>query len=80
MTHAERVQAADLGLTCGPDRCARSEADRRPRNAADLALRCARLRAHAEELRPFDTTGQLAANLRDFADLLEVADERAWFA
>ena len=38
---------------------------------ADLALRCAWLRVHADLLRPIDTTGQLSAQLLDLADLLE---------
>lgn len=47
--------------------------------AADLALHCAWLRAHAEPLRQVDPSGQLTANMRDFADLLEVAQRRGWF-
>lgn len=37
----------------------------------DTALRVAWLRVHADLLRDADPTGQLTANLRDFADLLE---------
>ena len=44
---------------------------------ANLALRCAWLREHGRRL--FDLDGQLAAQLADFADLLEVADELGWF-
>ncbi len=45
----------------------------------DTALRIAWLRVHAEDLRPFDPTGQLSAALADFAELLTVAEERGWF-
>jgi hypothetical protein len=46
---------------------------------ASLVIRCAWLRAHADLLLDFDRTGQLSADLRDFADLLEVADRLRWF-
>lgn len=46
---------------------------------ADLTLRCAWLRAHAWEVDAFDPSGQLAAQLRDFADLLEVAQREGWW-
>lgn len=73
-------QASRRGLTCGPDRCARLALSSATLTAADTALRCAWLREHAEQLRPFDRTGQLSAQLRDFADLIEVAQERGWFS
>jgi len=46
---------------------------------ADQALRCAWLRVHADMLGAVDPTGQLRANLLDFADLLEVAEDHGWF-
>ncbi len=47
--------------------------------AADTALRCAWLRHHAAELLFVDPSGQLTAQLRDFADLLEECQARGWF-
>jgi hypothetical protein len=38
---------------------------------ANLVLRCAWLRVHADLLEPMDPSGQLSAQLRDFAHLLE---------
>lgn len=47
---------------------------------ADLALRCAWLRAHASELHTVvDPSGQLSAQLLDLADLLEVAEREGWW-
>lgn len=48
---------------------------------ADLALRCAWRRAHAGEIDAcaWDPSGRLAAQLRDFADLLEVAQREGWW-
>lgn len=46
---------------------------------AEIALRCAWLREHARRLFAIDTTGQLSVQLLDFADLLEVAEQRGWF-
>lgn len=46
---------------------------------ADLVLRCVWLRAHAWEVDALDPSGQLAANLLDFADLIEVADREGWW-
>ncbi len=46
---------------------------------AETALRCAWLRVHANLLFDVDPSGQLSANLRDFADLLEVAEAHRWF-
>lgn len=43
-------------------------------------MRCAWLRVHAELLDSFDPSGQLSANLRDFADLIEVADRKGWWS
>ena len=48
-------------------------------NSAELALRCAWLRFHAKFMHEVDPSGQLTANLLDFADLLEVAQQRRWF-
>lgn len=42
------------------------------------ALRCAWLRVHATLLGEVDPSGQLRAQLLDFADLLEVAEDRGW--
>ncbi|MER6970547.1 hypothetical protein ABT304_05790 [Nocardioides sp. NPDC000445] len=42
---------------------------------ADVALRCAWLRVVADEMYEVDTSGLLSAQLRDFADLLELTDE-----
>lgn len=47
--------------------------------AADVAVRCAWLRVHADLLREVDPSGQLTAQLYDFADLLEVAHRLRWF-
>ena len=47
--------------------------------SADLAMRCAWLRVHADELYDVDPSGQLSAQLADFADLLEVAQREGWF-
>ncbi len=47
--------------------------------AVDLALRCAWLREHGHRLFTVDPSGQLSAQLWDFADLLEVAQSRGWF-
>ena len=44
-------------------------------NPTETALRVAWLRVHADFLAPLDPTGQLSANLRDFADLLEHLSE-----
>jgi len=44
----------------------------------ELALRCAWLREHARRLYEVDRGGQLSAQLRDFADLLEVAERKGW--
>jgi hypothetical protein len=44
-----------------------------------LVLRCAWLRAHSNLLYDVDPGGLLSAQLRDFADLLEVAEAQAWF-
>ncbi|MBF6285407.1 hypothetical protein [Nocardia cyriacigeorgica] len=43
------------------------------------ALRCAWLREHANRFDEFDAN-LLACQLRDFADLLEVAERMGWFA
>lgn len=51
-----------------------------PGRRADLALRCAWLRAHASELHAVDPSGQLSAQLLDLADLLEVAEREGWWA
>jgi hypothetical protein len=48
-------------------------------DAGDQALRCAWLRVHADLVRSVDPSGQLSAQLLDFADLLEVAEARGWF-
>lgn len=45
---------------------------------AGYALRCAWLRVHADELRSVDPSGLLSAQLRDFADLLELVQSRGW--
>jgi len=45
----------------------------------DLVLRCAWLRAHSDLLYDVDPGGLLSAQLRDFPDLLEVAEARGWF-
>ncbi|MBF6536865.1 hypothetical protein IU418_06550 [Nocardia farcinica] len=47
---------------------------------ADLVLRCAWLREHAARFDTFTEANLLACQLRDFADLLEVADRKGWFA
>lgn len=44
------------------------------RSRADLALRIAWLRVHAERMYDVDEGGQLSAQLRDLADLLEALD------
>jgi hypothetical protein len=46
---------------------------------ADLALRCAWLRVHADQLHSIELGGQLSAQLLDFADVLEVAEAWGWF-
>lgn len=74
----ERARAADRGIFCSADTCARTALERDVERAADLTLACAWLRVHADLLRPFDQTGQLSASLADHADLLEVAQERGW--
>ena len=52
---------------------------RRLQARADLELRVAGLRATADHMYDVDTSGLLSANLRDFADLLEVLDrEGRW--
>lgn len=58
---------------------ARDTATTQQEQGADLALRCAWLRAHAGEVAGLDRSGQLAAHLRDFADLLEVAQREGWW-
>lgn len=45
---------------------------------ANLELRCAWLRATAWMVDGLDPSGQLAAQLRDLADLLEVAEREGW--
>lgn len=81
LTLEQRQLAAAVRLTCGPGCCVRELLSRPPaRRDADVALRCAWLRVHAEQLEPVDPTGQLSAQLLDFADLLEVAQTRGWFA
>lgn len=45
----------------------------------ELALRCAWLRAHAHEMYAVDASGLLSAQLRDFADLIEVAQRHGWW-
>jgi hypothetical protein len=65
---ADQDQAYDFG------RALRARSDQMH---ANLALRCAWLREHGRRL--FDLDGQLAAQLLDFADLLEVADRLGWF-
>ncbi|MBF6358377.1 hypothetical protein IU449_28155 [Nocardia higoensis] len=47
---------------------------------ADLVLRCAWLREHANRFDTFAEANLLACQLRDFADLLEVAEREGWFA
>lgn len=47
---------------------------------AEIALRCAWLREHANRFDEFDEANILACHLRDFADLLEVAEREGWFA
>ncbi len=47
--------------------------------AADLLLQCARLRVTADEAYAIDPAWWLSAQLRDFADLLEVADWHGWW-
>lgn len=47
---------------------------------AEIALRCAWLREHAARFDTFGEANLLACQLRDFADLLEVADRKGWFA
>lgn len=59
----------------GPEVSTRTRQERR----SDLVMRCAWLRAHAWEVDALDPSGQLAAHLRDFADLIEVADLEGWW-
>lgn len=47
--------------------------------SADLAWRCARLRVVADDTYRLDPSGWLAAQLRDFADLLESAEAAGWW-
>jgi len=47
--------------------------------SADTSVRCAWLRVHADLVRSVDPSGQLSAQLLDFADLLEAAEARGWF-
>jgi hypothetical protein len=44
--------------------------------AADIALRVAWLRVHADLLEDIDGSGRLSAYCRDFADLLEVTEQQ----
>lgn len=46
---------------------------------AELALRCAWLRGTAHQMDAVDPSGQLSAQLRDLADLIEVAQARGWW-
>jgi hypothetical protein len=46
--------------------------------AADIALTCAWLRAHADEVGVLDPSGHLGAHLAAFANLLELAQSRGW--
>lgn len=47
--------------------------------AAELACRVALLRVRADQAYRLDHTGWLTAQLRDLADLLEVAERERWF-
>ncbi|WP_280496774.1 hypothetical protein [Nocardia farcinica] len=58
----------------------RQDTARQDAARADLALRCAWLREHAARFDEFDQADMLACQLRDFADLLEVAEREGWFA
>jgi hypothetical protein len=77
MTERERrpngqVGAADISTAIGTDPILN--------HRADHELRCAWLRAHADLLYEVDTGGLLSAQLRDFADLLEVVAREGWSA
>lgn len=56
-----------------------SDDDLRSVPSAELAMRIALLRVRADQSYRVDSTGWLAAQLRDLADLLECAEREGWF-
>jgi hypothetical protein len=66
-----------LNIHCSPTTCGR-ESLREKR--AETALRCAKLRVFADHLQDDTQLAWVAVQLRDFADLLEVAQRRGWLA